>query len=871
MIPGGNKADVQNARAKLVESYNQILEEFSTDKELKNVGNYSVSHMIGKGSFGKVYLAKHKLTGLKVVLKSADKSDLNLAREIHHYRQLLHPHIARLYEVIITESLVWLALEYCPGDDLYTYVSNKGRLSIDQTQRIFSQLCGAVAYIHAKNIVHRDIKLENILMDKYGRVKLCDFGFTRECEPKRLLQTFCGTICYAAPEMVKGEKYNGQAVDIWSLGVILYGLLCGELPFDEEDEIQTRMRISTDEPPYPDHIPEEALSLLKSVLSKRASDRPSAAEILKHPFLDSYSSAQVSILNLPDPVPFTTKYERDLLNRFRHSHIDIEALKDSVVLNKCDNLAGWWSLALEEFEHSKSKKSKRKQLTDRYKRQTEAPNTPAYAAASMLSQNITGTTTSKRNSDGSLPGTSPQHNVPQVDSISHLAHSCNGLSTPALSSKFITFNAATSSSVAVNAQYGETSSPNQSTVFSKRDRRGFPGFTTMMMSVKNWAHYNKNPRIKKESHSFKSFLFSYGLSPGKHRQNTKKDPMGSVESGFKETQDKVAGAKERTQMDTASNDDVQAVANKMVTIKSHLKEEQDVSSEDLARLNSRRRLPASVRLDIPTMTAYSSDLSLRSTSRERNSSLSSRRSSSRRNTFSRASSTSSNSISSMNTTTTTRSPRSSSLGLLPSTPTVDSFDNVLRNSGRRVSGGNIDKRRHSFDDDSISISSTSTNATAKSPSLSSSVFDPGSMTSLSSRFRKGEENFSPTDSIGYNSHIQKVPFKTTRRSGFNGDAVFWSPGVSSNNYRANFGRRKRGATKGIRGRQMPTSLADGSASPLSGSGSEGGSKAERGRNNVNNSRAGKMASSKSVIEEVDEPETVDEEAEFSDDEGGDNQ
>lgn len=227
------------------------------------------------GSFGKVYLATHKLTGTKVyptssqnyirdiadndwqvVLKSAEKSDLNLAREIHHYRQLLHPHIARLYEVVITEKLVWLVLEYCPGDELYAYVLRHGRLSTDQVQRIFAQLCGAVAYIHTKNIVHRDLKLENILLDKFDRVKLCDFGFTRECEPKRLLQTFCGTICYAAPEMVRGEKYQGQAVDVWALGIILYALLCGELPFDEEDEVQTRLRISKEDPEYPDYLPE---------------------------------------------------------------------------------------------------------------------------------------------------------------------------------------------------------------------------------------------------------------------------------------------------------------------------------------------------------------------------------------------------------------------------------------------------------------------------------------------------------------------------------------------------------------------------------------------------------------------------------------
>lgn len=115
MAPPQTKAEIQRQRAKLVNSYQELLTEFSST-DLRSVGNYNVGRLIGKGSFGKVYLATHKLTnGSKVVLKSAMKDDANLAREIHHHRQLVHPHITRLYEVIVTETLVWLVLEYCPG------------------------------------------------------------------------------------------------------------------------------------------------------------------------------------------------------------------------------------------------------------------------------------------------------------------------------------------------------------------------------------------------------------------------------------------------------------------------------------------------------------------------------------------------------------------------------------------------------------------------------------------------------------------------------------------------------------------------------------------------------------------------------------
>src|SRR5437773_4340389 len=148
-------------------------------------------------------------------------------------------------------------------------------------QNIFALFVGAVAYVHNMSCVHRDLKLENILLDKNENVKLCDFGFTREYEGKSsYLQTFCGTVCYSAPEMLKGEKYAGEKVDVWSLGVILYALLCGELPFDDDDDNITRTKILSEEPRYPEHLASEATSLIKLLLSKRPLLRPTLPEIL---------------------------------------------------------------------------------------------------------------------------------------------------------------------------------------------------------------------------------------------------------------------------------------------------------------------------------------------------------------------------------------------------------------------------------------------------------------------------------------------------------------------------------------------------------------------------------------------------------------
>ena len=193
----------------LANSYQSLLTEFSSP-DLGQVGNYTLGRLIGKGSFGKVYLASHKLTnGSRVVLKSAKKDDANLAREIHHHRQLHHPNVTQMYEVIATESSVWIVTELCSGGELFDYLVEKGRMSEEETKFMFGQLCLAVAYLHGKGIVHRDLKLENVLLDERCRVKLGDFGFTREFERGTLMETFCGTTGYASPEMLQGKKYQG--------------------------------------------------------------------------------------------------------------------------------------------------------------------------------------------------------------------------------------------------------------------------------------------------------------------------------------------------------------------------------------------------------------------------------------------------------------------------------------------------------------------------------------------------------------------------------------------------------------------------------------------------------------------------------------
>jgi serine/threonine protein kinase len=267
---------------------------------------------------------------------------------------------------------------------LYNHLLKTGPMEEKKVQKIFTQLVGSVSYVHQKSCVHRDLKLENILLDKHGNVKLVDFGFTREYEGKSsYLQTWCGTVCYSAPEMLKGEKYAGEKVDVWSLGIILYALLSGELPFDEDDEEVTKQRILKEEPKYPEHIPQQAKDLITILLSKRPLLRPSLADILQNPWLAEHAPRQQEILKLQQPAPFTTDLEKETLERMRSAGVDIDMVIENVLAQRCDSLAGWWTLLIEK-EERKAKRRERK----RKEREAEAKSIRRLSAASSRLERI---------------------------------------------------------------------------------------------------------------------------------------------------------------------------------------------------------------------------------------------------------------------------------------------------------------------------------------------------------------------------------------------------------------------------------------------------------------------------------------------------
>ena len=189
---------------------------------------------MGIGSFGKVKVAEHILTGHKVAVKILNRKKIKaidmeekVRREIKILRLFMHPHIIRLYEVLETPHDIYVVMEYVKSGELFDYIVEKGRLGENEARHFFQQIVSGVEYCHRNMVVHRDLKPENLLLDAKSNVKIADFGLSNVMRDGHFLKTSCGSPNYAAPEVISGKLYSGPEVDVWSCGVILYALLCG--------------------------------------------------------------------------------------------------------------------------------------------------------------------------------------------------------------------------------------------------------------------------------------------------------------------------------------------------------------------------------------------------------------------------------------------------------------------------------------------------------------------------------------------------------------------------------------------------------------------------------------------------------------------
>ncbi|NP_001121499.1 NUAK family SNF1-like kinase 2 [Xenopus tropicalis] len=248
---------------------------------------YEFLETLGKGTYGRVKRARDS-QGREVAIKSIRKDRIKDEQDMLHIRReteimssLCHPHIISIYEVFENSSKIVIVMEYASQGDLYDYISERQRLSDHEARRFFRQIVSAVQYCHANGIVHRDLKLENILLDENKNVKIADFGLSNIYNSESYLQTYCGSPLYASPEIVNGRPYVGPEVDSWSLGVLLYILVHGCMPFDGQDYKKLVAQISSGAYKEPTH-PSDACGLIRWLLMVNPERRATLADVASH-------------------------------------------------------------------------------------------------------------------------------------------------------------------------------------------------------------------------------------------------------------------------------------------------------------------------------------------------------------------------------------------------------------------------------------------------------------------------------------------------------------------------------------------------------------------------------------------------------------
>ena len=252
---------------------------------------YETKQPIGKGTFSTVKLGINKETREKVAIKILEKSKIKIKddlerinREIKMLKDFNYINVIKIYEILENESYHYFIMEYCENGELFNHIVDLQRLSDKEASYFYYQLINGLEYIHSKGVVHRDLKPENLLLGKGNILKIIDFGLSNFFNGKNLLSTPCGSPCYASPEMVSGKKYNGFKIDIWSTGIILYAMVCGYLPFEDNDNEILFRKILECNLEYPDNLSDNVIDLMNKILVTKPERRINIEGIKKHPF-----------------------------------------------------------------------------------------------------------------------------------------------------------------------------------------------------------------------------------------------------------------------------------------------------------------------------------------------------------------------------------------------------------------------------------------------------------------------------------------------------------------------------------------------------------------------------------------------------------
>ncbi|XP_010454834.1 PREDICTED: CBL-interacting serine/threonine-protein kinase 25-like [Camelina sativa] len=314
-------------------------------------GKYEMGRLLGKGTFAKVYYGKETTTGESVAIKVINKDQVlkrqgmmeQIKREISIMKLVRHPNIVELKEVMATKTKIFFIMEFVKGGELFSKVV-KGKLKEDSARRYFQQLISAVDFCHSRGVSHRDLKPENLLVDENGDLKVSDFGLS--ALPEQILQdgllhTQCGTPAYVAPEILRKKGYDGAKVDIWSCGVILYVLLAGFLPFQDENLMNMYRKIFKSEFEFPPWFPPEARRLVSKLLVVDPSKRISIPAIMRTPWFRKNFNSPVAFKideldnqNVEEDTTITTATTPKFFNAFEFissmsSGFDLSSLFES--------------------------------------------------------------------------------------------------------------------------------------------------------------------------------------------------------------------------------------------------------------------------------------------------------------------------------------------------------------------------------------------------------------------------------------------------------------------------------------------------------------------------------------------------------------
>lgn len=345
---------------------------------MSQLGNYRIIRALGGGTFGKVkcklYLvAQHEITKTYVAIKVLSKKNIRekqfaqkVTREINLLKFFQHPHIIRLYEVISTHNHLLLVMEYLPGGELYSLIERNGRLCEELGRYYLQQIVSGIEYCHFHRVVHRDIKPENLLLDQNGNVKIADFGLSNFLKDGEFLKTSCGSPNYAAPEVISGNKYCGPEVDVWSLGVVLYALLAGFLPFDEGSIPVLFSKIKAAKFQMPYHFSEPVKDLIFRMLNPDPLARITIKQIMKHPWFKinipphiKFSEAamftgEVNSLNRLRKGDSARQVDEEVLYQvlslpeFKKVQVSLESLKESITNKENTDLCVCYEIMLDE-------------------------------------------------------------------------------------------------------------------------------------------------------------------------------------------------------------------------------------------------------------------------------------------------------------------------------------------------------------------------------------------------------------------------------------------------------------------------------------------------------------------------------------------